>query len=109
MELTSSIPSVSPSSMASYPFLMPSTTSGKTYYIEVFSLIITLFSCSNLLPSFFLLIIFWFSVADLSGNAISLLDQNVRAFSQIRANLSSYKVSSRLSVLIEFNMRFFFS
>lgn len=65
VELTSSIPSVSPSSMASYPFLMPSTTS------------------------------------DLSGNAISLLDQNVRAFSQIRANLSSYKAHDNIDLFYQ--------
>ncbi|KAL0700890.1 hypothetical protein Bca4012_057012 [Brassica carinata] len=65
VELTSSIPSVSPSSMASYPFLMPSTTS------------------------------------DLSGNAISLLEQNVRAFSQIRANLSSYKAHDNIDLFYQ--------
>ncbi|CAF2062223.1 hypothetical protein Bca4012_100967 [Brassica carinata] len=66
VELTSSIPSVSPSSMASYPFLMPSTTS-----------------------------------SDLSGNAFSLLDQNVRAFSQIRANLSSYKAHDNVDLFYQ--------
>ncbi|KAF8080600.1 hypothetical protein N665_0933s0011 [Sinapis alba] len=65
VELTSSIPSVSPASMASYPFLMPSTTS------------------------------------DLSGNAISLLEQNVRALSQIRANLSSYKAHDNIDLFCQ--------
>ncbi|XP_010511766.1 PREDICTED: uncharacterized protein LOC104787818 [Camelina sativa] len=61
----SSIPSVLPHNMASYPFSMPSTT----------------ITCE-----------------DLSGYAINLLDQNVRAFSQIRANLSSYQVEDNLGL-----------
>ncbi|KAF2593595.1 hypothetical protein F2Q70_00044857 [Brassica cretica] len=75
VELTSSIPSVSPSSMASYPFLMPSTTSSGKHII-----------CEG---------------CNLSGNAFSLLDQNVRAFSQIRANLSSYKAHDNVDLFYQ--------
>ncbi|XP_010415400.1 PREDICTED: uncharacterized protein LOC104701413 [Camelina sativa] len=65
----SSIPSVLPHNMASYPFSMPSTSSSKQITCE-----------------------------DLSGYARNLLDQNVRAFSQIRANLSSYNVEDNLDL-----------
>ncbi|VVA94466.1 unnamed protein product [Arabis nemorensis] len=65
----SSIPSVLPDNMATYPFLMPFTSSSKHITCE-----------------------------DLSGHAINLLEQNVRAFTQIRANLSSYKVEDNLDL-----------
>ncbi|ESQ28464.1 hypothetical protein EUTSA_v10018953mg [Eutrema salsugineum] len=71
-ELSSSIPSVLPDNMASYPFLMPFTSSSKHITCE-----------------------------DLSGHAISLLEQNVRAFSQIRANLSSYKVQDNIDLFCQ--------
>jgi hypothetical protein len=58
--------------MASYPFSGPSTSTSKQITSE-----------------------------DLSSYATNLIEQNVRAFSQIRANLSSYKVSSRLPCLKE--------
>ncbi|KAJ0256214.1 hypothetical protein HA466_0092070 [Hirschfeldia incana] len=41
------------------------------------------------------------TTSDLSGNAISLLDQNVRAFSQIRANLSSYKAHDNIDLFYQ--------
>ncbi|KAG7586229.1 hypothetical protein ISN45_Aa02g015480 [Arabidopsis thaliana x Arabidopsis arenosa] len=65
----SSIPSVLPHNMASYPFSVPSTSTSKQITSE-----------------------------DLSGHAINLLEQNVRAFSQIRANLSSYKVEDNVDL-----------
>ncbi|KFK41228.1 hypothetical protein AALP_AA2G102100 [Arabis alpina] len=64
----SSIPSVL-RNMGPYPFLMPFTSSSKHITCE-----------------------------DLSGHAINLLEQNVRAFSQIKANLSSYKVEDNLDL-----------
>ncbi|CAH8358879.1 unnamed protein product [Eruca vesicaria subsp. sativa] len=70
--LSSSMPSVLPDSMASYPFLMPFTNSSKHIQSE-----------------------------DLSGHAISLLEKNVRAFSQIRANLSSYKVHDNIDLFCQ--------
>ncbi|KAF8080509.1 hypothetical protein N665_0937s0011 [Sinapis alba] len=70
--LSSSMPSALPDSMASYPFLMPFTSSSKHITSE-----------------------------DLSGHAISLLEQNVRAFSQIRANLSSYKVHDNIDLFCQ--------
>ncbi|XP_033131196.1 uncharacterized protein LOC103831233 isoform X2 [Brassica rapa] len=71
--LSSSILSILPDSMASYPFLMPFTSSSNKHITS----------------------------EDLSGFVISLLEQNVRALSQIRANLSSYKVTSRIPSLKE--------
>ncbi|CAH2066096.1 unnamed protein product [Thlaspi arvense] len=68
----SSIPSVLPENMAAYPFLMPFTSSSKHITCE-----------------------------DLSGHAISLLEQNSRAFSQIRANLSSYKVQDNIDLFCQ--------
>ncbi|CAH8386515.1 unnamed protein product [Eruca vesicaria subsp. sativa] len=72
VDLTSSIPSVSPASMASYPLLMPSMTSGEHIICE-----------------------------DLSGNAASLLEQNIRAFSQIKANLFSDKAHDNIDLLYQ--------
>uniref|UniRef100_A0A1J3GKY8 Uncharacterized protein n=1 Tax=Noccaea caerulescens TaxID=107243 RepID=A0A1J3GKY8_NOCCA len=69
----SSTPSVLPDNMASsYPFLMPFTSSSKHITCE-----------------------------DLSGHAINLLEQNVRAFNQIRANLSSYKVQDNIDLFCQ--------
>ncbi|KAJ4874547.1 hypothetical protein Rs2_39565 [Raphanus sativus] len=68
--LSSSMPSVS---MASYPFLMPFTSSSNKHITS----------------------------EDLSGHAISLLEQNVRAFSQIRANISSYKVHDNIDLFCQ--------
>ncbi|CAA7058227.1 unnamed protein product [Microthlaspi erraticum] len=69
----SSTPSVLPDNMASsYPFLMPFTSS------------------SNHISS-----------EDVSGHGINLLEQNVRAFSQIRANLSSYKVQDNIDLFCQ--------
>ncbi|KAG2321903.1 hypothetical protein Bca52824_015116 [Brassica carinata] len=73
-ELSSSIlPSVLPDSMASYPFLIPITSSSKHITYQ-----------------------------DLSGHAISLLEQNVRAFSLIRANLStSYQLHDNIDLFCQ--------
>ncbi|KAG7650963.1 hypothetical protein ISN45_At01g058730 [Arabidopsis thaliana x Arabidopsis arenosa] len=65
----SSIPSVLPHNMASYPFSGPSTSTSKQITSE-----------------------------DLSSYATNLIEQNVRAFSQIRANLSSYKAGDNLDL-----------
>ncbi|XP_010531890.1 PREDICTED: uncharacterized protein LOC104808054 isoform X2 [Tarenaya hassleriana] len=64
------LPSVLPHNMASYPFLMPRASSNEHNMCK-----------------------------DFSGNAIHLLEQNVRAFSQIRANLSLYKLQDNLDLL----------
>ncbi|OAP14953.1 hypothetical protein AXX17_AT1G62180 [Arabidopsis thaliana] len=55
--------------MASYPFSGPSTSTSKQITSE-----------------------------DLSSYATNLIEQNVRAFSQIRANLSSYKAGDNLDL-----------
>ncbi|KAL1223637.1 hypothetical protein V5N11_033879 [Cardamine amara subsp. amara] len=68
----SSILSGFPDNIASYPFSMPSTSSSKRITCE-----------------------------DLNGHAINLLEQNVRAFSQIRANLSSYNVEDNLDLFCQ--------
>ncbi|KAJ0241407.1 Uncharacterized protein HA466_0218090 [Hirschfeldia incana] len=68
----SSMHTVLPDSMASYPFLMPFTNSSKHITCE-----------------------------DLSSHAISLLEHNVRAFSQIRVNLSSYKVHDNIDLFCQ--------
>ncbi|XP_019057685.1 PREDICTED: uncharacterized protein LOC104809794 isoform X4 [Tarenaya hassleriana] len=62
------LPSTLPHHMASYPFSMPHHASSNEHITS----------------------------KDLSGNAIRLLEQNVRAFSQIRANLSLYKDNLQL-------------
>ncbi|KAF2605980.1 hypothetical protein F2Q68_00046077, partial [Brassica cretica] len=71
--LSSRITSVLPDSMASYPLLMPFTSSSNKHITS----------------------------EDLSGHAISLLEQNVRALSQIRANLSSYKVHDNIDLFCQ--------
>ncbi|CAN6934136.1 hypothetical protein YC2023_079682 [Brassica napus] len=71
--LSSRKTSVLPDSMASYPLLMPFTSSSNKHITS----------------------------EDLSGHAISLLEQNVRALSQIRANLSSYKVHDNIDLFCQ--------
>lgn len=67
-----SLPSVLPHNMASYPFLMPHASSNEHI------------TCK-----------------DLSGSALHLLEQNVRSFSQIRANLSLYKLLDNLDLFCQ--------
>ncbi|CAN8238787.1 unnamed protein product [Cochlearia groenlandica] len=69
---SSSIPSVLPDNMASYPFSTPFTSSSKQITYE-----------------------------DLNGHSINLLEENVRAFSQIRSNLSSYKAHDNVDLFCQ--------